>query len=138
MAGRPTLYKPEYCTEIIEHMKKGFSMESFAGKIGVCTDSIYAWRDVHEEFSEAIKSGKAASRYWWEDRLVQTVDNPKEMNATSVYFALKCRFGYKETQAVEHSGPDGKPIETVNKSELTDEQLTEKIKLLSIKVEGNQ
>ena len=40
------------------------------------------------------------------------------------------------TDKHEHSGPDGKPIETVNKSDLTDEQLTEKIKLLSTKVEG--
>ena len=31
---------------------------------------------------------------------------------------------------VEHSGPNGKPIETINKMELSDEQLDEKIKLL--------
>ena len=42
------------------------------------------------------------------------------------------------TDKHEHSGPDGKPIETVNKSDLTDEQLTEKIKLLSIKVEDKE
>lgn len=134
--GRPSLYKEEYCRELIEHMKEGFSLESFAGKIGVCKDSLYAWRDAHDEFSDAIKRGQAASQYKWEYKLSQSVDN-REINATSVYFALKCRFGYKETTAHEHSGPDGKPIEHAV-SNLTDEQIEDRIKsLLTKKVEGN-
>lgn len=127
--GRPTKYKPEYCEELIDHMKEGFSLESFAGKIGVCVDSLYAWRDSHPEFSEAIKGGKAASRYWWEFKLRNSVDD-REINSTSIFFALKCRFGYKETQSIEHSGPDGSPIETINKTALTDEQIEAKLKLL--------
>lgn len=128
--GRPTLYKPEYCEEVVSHMRGGFSLESFAGKIGVHKDSLYAWRDAHEDFSDAIKRAQSACQYFWEHKLVQTVDAPKEMNATSVYFALKCRFGYKETQSIEHSGPDGKAIETKAVSSLTDEQLDAKLAVM--------
>jgi hypothetical protein len=126
MAGQPTKYKPEYCDELIHHMAQGFSFESFAGKIGVCRDTLYAWRDAHPEFSDSIKRGKDASLYAWEYKLRQSVDD-RNINATSVYFALKCRFGYKETTAHEVSGPDGKPIESRSLSNLTDEQLEQKL-----------
>jgi len=45
-------------------------------------------------------------------------------------FYLKCRAGWKESHAVEVSGPEGKPIETQIHSELTDEQLDAKIERL--------
>ena len=89
MAGQPTKYKPEYCEELINHMKLGLSFESFAGKIGVCRDTLYAWRDAHSEFSDAIKKGKSASLLVWEHRLNEAVYDPKGVNATSIYFALK-------------------------------------------------
>lgn len=42
-------------------------------------------------------------------------------------FWLKCRERWTEIQRHEHSGPDGNPIETVDKSTLTNEQLEAKI-----------
>lgn len=52
-------------------------------------------------------------------------------------FWLKCRERWREVQAIEHSGPDGKPIETFSTSDLTDEQLDAKIvaKLAKVKKE---
>lgn len=126
--GRPSKYDPKYCNEVIDHMKQGYSLESFGGRIGVCKATIYEWRDAHQEFSDAIKEAQTACQYFWEHNLVQTIHSPKEMNATTVYFALKCRFGYKETQAVEHSGPDGKPIET--KAFGSDDEVNAKIKAI--------
>lgn len=38
------------------------------------------------------------------------------------------------TDKHEHSGPDGKPIETLNKSDLTDEQIDERLALLMAKI----
>lgn len=37
---------------------------------------------------------------------------------------------------IEHSGPDGKPIETINKNQISDEELDAKIKALMAKKEG--
>lgn len=127
--ARPSKYDPKYCDELIAHMKFGMSLESFAGKIGVCRDTLYEWRDTHSEFSDSIKKGQAACQYFWEYKLGQSVED-RNINAVSVYFALKCRFGYKETQSVEHSGPDGKPIETKSLSQLPDAELDAKIAAL--------
>ena len=48
-------------------------------------------------------------------------------------FWLKCRERWREVQVHEHSGPDGKPIET--RANLTDEQLDARIKEMLAKKE---
>lgn len=40
----------------------------------------------------------------------QVVAAMKRGEAWAVCFFLKCRGGWKETQALQHSGEDGKPI----------------------------
>ncbi len=64
--GRPSSYKPEYCKLVIEHLEQGYSLESFGPKVSVHRDTIYAWRENHEEFSDAIKKGIDAGLFWWE------------------------------------------------------------------------
>ena len=53
---KPT-YKPEYCQMLIDHMSKGYSFESFAGKIGRGVRTIYEWREKFEEFQDACSAG---------------------------------------------------------------------------------
>jgi hypothetical protein len=55
--GRPTKYKEEYCSQLIEHMSKGHSFESFAGVISINRDTLYEWVSVHTPFSDAKKIG---------------------------------------------------------------------------------
>ncbi len=59
--GRPTLYKSEYCDELIDFCSRGFSITAFAGKIRVSRDTIAEWGTIHREFSEAIKIAKACA-----------------------------------------------------------------------------
>lgn len=47
---------------------------------------------VESLYNNAVKHNNASSQIWW----------------------TKCRLGWKETTAHEHSGPNGKPIETDN------------------------
>lgn len=65
-AGRPSKYKPEYCQLIIEHMEKGYSLESFGAIAEVCKDTLFEWQKVHPEFKEAVDIGYAKSLLWWE------------------------------------------------------------------------
>jgi hypothetical protein len=73
--GRPTLYRPEFCQDIVEHMKLGNSVESFGAYLGtkygaryaVHRDTIYAWENAHQEFSDAINGGRAYSLKFYED-----------------------------------------------------------------------
>lgn len=103
--GAPTKFEDRFCTEIEEHMANGYSIESFAGKIGVSEDTVYEWRNAknpdgslkHPEFSESVKRGKAKSIWFWElfARNVST-GQIQNANAAMVIFQLKNRLGWKD------------------------------------------
>jgi len=64
--GRPSGYKKKYCQMLIDHMAQGYSIEAFAGEIGVTKKTIYNWVDLNEEFLHAQKVGQTKSQLWWE------------------------------------------------------------------------
>jgi len=64
--GRPTMYRPEYCEELIEHMSRGLSFHSFAGKVGVSRETLYNWAERYPEFLYSKKIGEQKSLYFWE------------------------------------------------------------------------
>lgn len=112
--GRPTKYKPEFCSELIEFMAQGYSFEAFAGKIKVNQDTLHEWCKVHKEFSEAKKLGFAECRLFWEGISIKGVWNTTEgpnINVGMFVFNMKNRF--KWTDRVEVSGSEDaetKPI----------------------------
>ena len=66
--GHPTDYKPEYCDLVIEHMKKGKSVRSFAALCDVCFKTVYNWMDKFPEFLSAVERGKQYAYAWWEEQ----------------------------------------------------------------------
>lgn len=88
--GRPTLYDPKYCEEVVDFMSQGYSVTAFAGSIGVSRQTIYEWAGVHESFSDALNEGRARSAVWWENTL-RTIASGGEGNATAAIFGLKNR-----------------------------------------------
>ena len=109
--GRPTKYDPVYCEMVVEHMKEGASLTSFAAEIGVARSTINEWIDQNYEFSEAVKIGKANCAAWWE-ALGRKNAEQGGGNATLVIFGLKnmAREDWRERHEVEHSGPNGGAI----------------------------
>jgi hypothetical protein len=65
-AGRPTLYRPEYCEAVNEHMAEGASLTSFAASIDVARSTINLWMDANPDFMEACARAKAKCAAWWE------------------------------------------------------------------------
>jgi len=59
--GRPTKYDPAYCDEARDLCAAGATDIELADHFGVNTSTIYAWRNVHEEFSKAVIAGKDAA-----------------------------------------------------------------------------
>lgn len=76
--GRPPEYKTEYCQMLIDHMTKGLSFESFAGKIKTCRATLYNWVDKYPDFIDAKKTGADASLLFWEQHGIDGLYSTKE------------------------------------------------------------
>jgi len=104
--GRPTDYRPEYCEQVIAHMSEGASLTSFAASINCSRSTVGLWMDVHPEFSDAVKIGKAKCAYWWEKRGRMGANGEQDVNPTLVIFGLKnmAPDEWREKQELQHSG----------------------------------
>lgn len=113
-AGRPSLYKPEYCDVIIELGKEGKSMTAMALACNVSKQTILDWAAAHEEFSDALTRARAFSLQWWEDKARENVDNPKfNSSLWKMMVGSQHREEYGEMKrALELTGPNGGPIQT--------------------------
>lgn len=111
MVGRPSKYKPEYCTEAIEFMRDGYSVTALAGHLGVARSTVFKWAEENAEFSDALKTGQALAAKWWEEKL-RHVAEKGEGNATAAIFGVKNRSNedWRDKQDHEHTGKDGGPI----------------------------
>lgn len=113
--GRPSDYKPEYCQQVIDAMRAGFSLTAFAGIIGVARSTINAWMEAHQEFSEAVSCAKAGRLLHWEEAAIRVAkEGGGPGSATLIVFGLKnmAPEEYSDTAKVEHSGPGGSPLVT--------------------------
>jgi transposase len=115
--GRPSLYKPEYCEEVIALGKIGKSVEAIGAILGVGTKTLYNWRDQHEDFLHALDMAKEFELQWWED-IAQThmIENKEsdKINATIWSRSMAARFPkkYREQVKQEITGADGAPFLT--------------------------
>jgi len=112
-AGRPTKYKKEYCDLLIDHMSKGFSFESFAGKVNTCKQTIYTWLDKNPEFVDAKKRATAKCLEFWEAAGIEGIFNrtdydengkplvKKSLNTGNYVFQMKNRFKWTDKVDIE-------------------------------------
>jgi transposase-like protein len=113
--GRPSLYDPKYCAEVIVLGKIGKSVEAIGAILGVGTKTLYNWRDQHEDFLHALDMAKEFEMQWWED-IAQThmIENKEsdKINATIWSRSMAARFPkkYREQVKQEITGADGAPL----------------------------
>jgi len=113
--GRPTLYDPKYCEEVVALGKIGKSVEAIGAILGVGTKTLYNWRDQHEEFLHALDMAKEFELQWWED-IAQThmIENKEsdKINASIWSRSMAARFPkkYREQVKQEITGADGAPL----------------------------
>jgi hypothetical protein len=103
-AGALTKYNKKYCEELIDHMEKGYSFESFAGTIRICKSTLYNWEKVNKDFAQAKAVGIDLSRLFWETQSIEGLYSEvefnekglkiseKKINATVLIFNMKNRF----------------------------------------------
>jgi len=110
--GRPTKYKDTYPQELVDHMNKGFTFESFAGLIDVNKDTLYEWKSVYPLFSDAHKNGVAKSLLFWEKLGVGgSVGQIDGFNTAAWIFNMKNK--HKWTDRQEVTGNEGAPLAMV-------------------------
>ena len=113
--GRPSLYDPKYCEEVVALGKLCKSSEAIGAILGVGTATLYRWRDEFEEFREALALAKEFELHWWED-IAQThmIENREsdKINASIWSRSMAARFPkkYRESTKTEITGADGTPL----------------------------
>jgi transposase len=113
--GRPTLYDPKYCEEVIALGKIGKSTEAIGAILGVGTKTLYNWRDQNPEFLHALELAKEFELQWWEDigqtHMIENKESDK-LNASIWSRSMAARFPkkYRESVKQEVTGADGAPL----------------------------
>lgn len=109
--GRPTDYRPEYCSEVVGWGKRGKSITWMAAELGVCKDTVYEWIKVHPAFSDAIKRAKVYCQRWWEDAGQVGMTSDKFNSAVwAKNMAARFRDEWTDRQETAHMGADGGAI----------------------------
>jgi transposase len=115
--GRPSLYNPAYCEQVIELGKLGKSTEAIGAILGLGTATLYRWRDENPEFREALELAKEFELQWWEDiAQLHMIENKESdrINASIWSRSMAARFPkkYREQVKQEITGADGAPLLT--------------------------
>ena len=129
--GRPSSYRPEIGQQIADAMATGLSLEAAAASCGVGPRTAFTWQGQHEGFRQSVEEGRARSLLFWERRAIALASG-EAGNAAVVTLGLKNRSraasGWHDAQRLEHSGPDGGPVQQqvvrrLDVSTLNEEQL---------------
>lgn len=132
--GRPTKYKSEYCSRLIELCSQGLSRRALCAEIGICTDTFYEWVKTIPEFSVAYKKGEAAAAHFYESKMLEGgLGKIKGFNVMALTFLMKNRYPkeFRDKQDVELSGNEQAPvvIQTSHEAKaLTDAELKKRLR----------
>jgi len=142
--GRPTLYDSDYAVQAAAYCGRGATDDELAEKFGVNRSTIYRWKLEHEDFCNAVKTGKEIADERVERSLyqratgynvteqqaikvkvgqfeesVEVVDVEKHITAsdTAAIFWLKNRRKdvWRDKHDVTLTGTDGGPIEYIQR-----------------------
>lgn len=100
-------YQPEFCEQLIAHMGKGYSYETFAATINTSRKTLYAWEETHPEWKEAKANAFEKCQHWWETQAIDGVWNHPEQSTlnTGVFvFNMKNRFGWRDAHKIDVDG----------------------------------
>lgn len=144
MAGRPSKFKPEFIAQAEKLCKLGATDLEIADFFEVEVRTVYRWKAENEHFCQALKSGKEeadarverslfarANGYEHDEVHVSNYQGAITLtpirkiyppDTTAAIFWLKNRRPeqWRETKAVELTGKDGGPMETITRVELVD------------------
>lgn len=97
--------------EILEQTEKlaglGLNKKQIAEALGIHYSTLAEKQNEYPEFDEAIKKGKAKGIAHVAGKLMAKVS---ALDTASIIFYLKTQAGWRESQTIEMTGADGKPL----------------------------
>lgn len=115
-------YDPDFCHELIEHMAKGYSFDSFAGTAQVTVTTLKRWREKYVDFADAAEIGWAKRLQYWETVGLRLAATGKG-NASAWTRVMESQFGWG--RQLQLPGPDGQIEDELRR--LTDDELNARI-----------
>jgi len=141
LRGRPSKYEPEFAERAKEMCERGATDYDLAEEFEVNVTTIWRWQTRYDEFCNALKAkagyddrverslAQRAVGYTYDTQKVfcfqgtvvraDVVEHvPPDPGACKLWLAARKPKEWRETQRLEHTGRDGGPIETVNRSDM--------------------
>lgn len=85
-------------------MAEGYSLQSCFPLMNVSEEQAQIWREQHPEFDEAIQQGEFLRQKYWEEKLINAVNNPNRDSKDSLIIkTLQSQFDWNPTSKVSHS-----------------------------------
>ncbi len=103
-AGRPEIELTEDQIKEVETLAAVLSTGDIADYFGIGRTTFYALMERNPDISERYKKGRAKAKGAIAGSLIQKARSG-ELGAQIFYLKTQC--GWKETQSLEHSSPDG-------------------------------
>lgn len=111
-SGRDTKYKPEFCEEVMELGRLGYSKTQIAAHFVVCRGTLDNWASTHEDFLTALaRSEVLAEAYWTEYGMSRLAT--KEFQGPTWVKTMQARFrqNWTENKTLALTGADGGAIQ---------------------------
>ena len=111
--SRPSLFKPEYIEQAKKLALLGATDKDLANFFDVTEQTINNWKRDFPEFFESLKEGKEIlDSKVVEPMVVETTKHyPPDTTACIFWLKNRQKEDWRDTQAHEHSGKNGGPIE---------------------------
>ena len=144
MTGRPSSFKPEYVEQAKKLAAKGFTDREIAEFFDIDERTVNRWKHDHDDFCQSLKVGKDEADARVEQSLYRralgythdavkihvasdggitqvpfTEHYPPDTTAAIFWLKNRKRDEWRDIKAVEASGPNGGPIETMDVSDLS-------------------
>lgn len=111
-------YDSDFALKLVEHMRKGFSFDSFGAAIGVPISKLKEWKLLHDDFQAAAEIGEAKSIEYWEKLLIDMALGRARGNGKLVELVMKCRFLWTDKRVVQHTGAIERLLSTASPEEI--------------------
>lgn len=112
-----TKYKEEYCLELINHLKDGGTLTSFAGRVGVSRSTVMKWKEDYPEFKMAYDNADSASFAYWLEVGKSLALGDIKGNAICWIFIMKNLFGWHDRHELTRDNMENIKINFVKKDD---------------------